>query len=262
MIATDAEHAGRLIAFGLQPRQLPSRDITYRELVRRFMHDDVFAGIVQAFAAGIGLTVLDVNRTDGVVLVGDPGSVFATKLDDYAKYLVAKERRDMQKVLHGIAHLAIAALSFPRADDLADDTYVGRVSVEQVDLVIRETCRLLDERAAREGTDGHPLAEDNELERAWRMYQRQPEVAATKDQRASARATRPIIRRALKYLAEHGLVHPTGEESDEVYRTTHRYQVQVRELASHMAFRELLELGVVAPIAATTLHTVPGDIDS
>lgn len=257
----DAEQAGRLVAFGLQPKQRADRDATYRQLVRRFLEDDVFAGSVRAFADGMGLTILEVSKLDGIILVAGPGSVFETRMDDYAKYIAANERRDRQKVLHGIAHLAIAALSFPRADDLANDIYFGRVSVEQVDLVVRETCRLLDERAVRAEDDVEPLVEDSELERAWRAYLRRPEVASTTDNRANAGSTRQIIRRALKYLAERGLMTQTGEEADEVYRPTHRYQVQVRELASHAAFRELLALGAVPPMTATTLTAASGPAD-
>jgi hypothetical protein len=253
----DAEQAARLIAFGLRPKQLPERDTVYRELGRRYGQDDVFAGLVGAVAEGFGLSVLHVGGRSGVVLVAEPGSVFETKMDDYAKHITTKERRDTQKVLHGIAHLAIAALGFPRPDDLANDSYVGRVSVEQVDVVVRETCRLLDERATRADDTAEPLAEDSELERAWRAYLRRPEVASTKDNRANSDTTRQIIRRALKYLAERGLVHQVGEEIDEVYRTTHRYQVHVREMASHAAFRELLELGAVPSMTATTLIGSP-----
>jgi hypothetical protein len=255
MTGADAKHAGRLIAFGLRPRQLPERDATYAELIRRFGHDDVFAGLVRAVAAGMGLTVLDASKRCGIVLAAEPGSVFETRMDDYARHISSKERRDTQKVLHGIAHLAVAALGFPRAEDLADDTYVGRVSVEQADLIVRETCRLLEERAVREEDDAEPLAENSELERAWRAYMRRPEVASTKDNRGNADTTRPIIRRALRFLAEQGLVHPVGEDVDEVYRTTHRYQVQVRELASHTAFREMLTLGVVPSMTPGGLST-------
>lgn len=253
MTHADTELAARLVGFGLRPKQIPDRDNAYRDLVRRYVQDDVFAGLVGAVASGLGLSILDVGARSGIVLAADAGSVFETKMDDYAKHINAKERRDTQKVLHGIAHLAIAALGFPRADDLANDSYVGRVSVEQVDIVVRETCRLLEERALRVGDTDEPLAEQGELGRAWRAYLRRPEVASTKDNRANPDATRQIIRRALKYLAERGLMHQVGEETDEVYRTTHRYQVQVRELASHDAFRELLELGVVPSMTSVSL---------
>jgi hypothetical protein len=256
MTADDAEQAGLLVSYGLRPRLPAERDNTYLDLVRRFVRDDVFAGIVRAFAAGLGLIVVEADQVIGIVLAAEPESVFEAKMDDYAKYLLTKEKRETQKMLHGIAHLAIAAVAFARAEDLADDSHRSRVSVEQVDQIVRETCRLLEERSVRAEAEDAPLAENSELERAWRAYERRPAVSSTKDNRANATSTRQIVRRALKYLAERGLVRQTGDAADEVYQVTHRYQVQAREIASHAAFRELLELGVVPSLSATTL-TMP-----
>ena len=52
-------------------------------------------------------------------------SVFEQKFDDYARRTVLGERRDLERVLHGIAHLALAALAFLRPDNLATDTWLG-----------------------------------------------------------------------------------------------------------------------------------------
>lgn len=251
--AIDAEQAARLVAMGLRGKQVPDRDVVYRELVRRYRQDDVFAALVGAVATGLGLLVLDVTVRSGIVLAAESGSVFEIKMDDYAKQAGRRERRDTEKVLHGIAHLAVAALCFPRADDLANDLYVGRVSVEDVDLVVRETCRVLDERACRESGNTDPMAQEPELERVWRAYLRRPEVAATKDSRRNSDSTRQMVRRALKWLADRGLLQAVGEDNDEVFRTTARYQVHVRQLASQAAFQELLALGIVPPIAAGAL---------
>jgi hypothetical protein len=51
--------------------------------------------------------------------------------------------------------------------------------------------------------------------------------------------------KALKFLAEQGFVHQVNEEGGGTYRTTPRYQVQVRELAAERAFDELIALGVI-----------------
>jgi hypothetical protein len=257
---TDTEQAARLVAMGLRGKQVPSRDVVYRELVHRYQQDEVFAASVDAIAAGLGLLVLDVTGRSGIVLAAQPGSVFEIKMDDYARQAKLRERRDTEKVLHGIAHLAIAALCFPRPDDLANDQYVGRVSVESVDLVVRETCRVLSERATEGSGNADPAAEEPELERAWRAYLRRPEVAATKDSRLNSDTTRGMVSRALKWLAERGLLQAVGEEADEVFRTTSRYQIHVRELASQASFGELLELGVVPPLNSASLAvTTPLD---
>lgn len=250
---TDTEQAARLVAMGLRRKHVPGRDVAYRELVGRYQQDEVFAASVDAIASGLGLVVLDVTPVSGIVLAAEVGSVFEIKMDDYARQAKWRERRDTEKVLHGIAHLAVAALCFPRPDDLANDQYVGRVSVESVDLVVRETCRVLDERATKDFGNADPSAEEPELERAWRAYLRRPEVAATKDSRHNSDSTRGMVSRALKWLADRGLLQSVGEEADEVFRTTSRYQIHVRQLASQEAFRELLALGVVPPLTTRGL---------
>ncbi|GGN51702.1 hypothetical protein FHR83_009350 [Actinoplanes campanulatus] len=244
---SDTEQAARLVGLGLRGRQAPDRDLVYRDLVLRYQQDEVFAASVSAIADGLGLTVLDVTRRSGIVLAAQAGSAFEIRIDEYARQAKHRERPDTEKLLHGIAHLAVAALSFPRPDDLANDQYVGRVSVESVDLVVRETCRLLEERANRDSVNADPSAEEPELERAWRAYQRRHEVASTKDNRRNSDSTRGMVSRALRWLVERGLLQAMGEEGDEAFRTTSRYQIHVRQLASQAAFRELLDLGVVPP---------------
>ncbi|MFG3709303.1 hypothetical protein [Micromonospora sp. NPDC047730] len=244
----DAEAAARLVDFGLRTRQVPDRDRTYGELVRRYLQDTAFAQLVRAIASGFGLVVLDVSRRGGIVVVPTTESVFETKMEDYARQARVRERRDTEKVLHGIVHLAVAALSFPRPADLADDSYVGRVSVAYVDAMVRETCRVLEERVTQAGEREDPSAEAPELEQVWRAYSRRPETATTRDSRLNAGTTRGMVSRALRWLADRGLLVQVGEEGNGVYRTTSRYQIQARELAAESAFRELLSLGVVPPL--------------
>ncbi|TCP46238.1 hypothetical protein EV191_11435 [Tamaricihabitans halophyticus] len=244
--AGDVESAARLIAFGMRPKQLPARDVAYAELVRRFTEDRSFKQTTHAVAAGLGLMVLDVSMQAGAVLAATDESVFEIKMDGYARQSKIRERRDTEKVLHGLIHLAVAALGYPRPDDLANDTYIGRVSVEQVDGMVREACRVLDERAAKAERNNDPLAESPELEQAWRAFARRPSTAATKDGRLASDTTRGMVTRALRFLTEQGFLVQVNEEYGGTFRTTPRYQVQVRELAADAAFDELLRLNVVS----------------
>ncbi|SNR51144.1 hypothetical protein SAMN06265360_10832 [Haloechinothrix alba] len=246
MGAADAEAAARLIAYGLRPKQVPARDAGYSDLVRRYHADSQFKQLAHAVAAGLGLLVLEVNQQAGAVLAATDESVFEIKMDNYARQSKIRERRETEKVLHGVIHLATAALAFPRPDDLANDTYVGRVSVEQVDSVVREACRILDERAAQADENDDPLSDAPELEQAWRVYARRPAAAATKDGRLAPDTTRGMISRALRFLAEQGFLVHINSDRGGTYRTTPRYQIQVRELAADRAFSELLDLDVVA----------------
>jgi hypothetical protein len=230
----------------MRPKQLPGRDVVYGELVRRYAQDSSFKQLTNSVASGLGLMVLDVSTQAGAVLAATDESVFEIKMDSYARQSKIRERRETEKVLHGLVHLATAALGYPRPDDLANDTYIGRVSVEQVDGVVREACRILDERAAKAEQNNDPLSDAPELEQAWRAYARRPAAAATKDGRLASDTTRGMVSRALRFLAEQGFLVPINNEQGGTYRTTPRYQVQVRELAADSAFEELLELGVVS----------------
>lgn len=253
----DVTDAARLVAFGMRPKLLPSRDLSYGELVKRFVTDPVFQEHVAAIAEGLGLTVLAVSARTGVVLGPTDGSAFEQKFDEYARRTLSGERPEAQRVLHGIAHLAIAAIAFPRPDDLAADTYVGRVSVDQADSVVREACDMLASRAsaADEATD--PLEDAPQLEHVWRLYLRRKGATPTRDGRVNSFTTRGIISKALRFLTEQGFLVRTSDEQGGTYRTTPRYQVQVRELAAQRAFEELVALGVV-PMTdpAGTLHTM------
>jgi hypothetical protein len=252
----------------MRPKQLPARDPVYAELVARYVQDDGFKQVAQAVAAGLGLVVLAVSRQSGAVLAAQEDSVFEIKMDEYAKRTSIGGRRSAEKVIHGLIHLAVAALGFPRPDDLANDTYVGRVSVEQVDATVQEACRVLDERARTAEENHDPLEDAPQLEHAWRAYARRPAAAMTKDGRLAADSTRGMTAKALRFLADQGLLAAVSGEQGGTYRTTPRYQVQVRELAAVRAFDELLELGVVAvteaggsllPVPAETL--LPGGLD-
>ena len=241
---TDAFEAARLISFGLRPRLVPARDATYAELIRRYLRDPAFAELTGAIAAGLGLVILDVSERAGMVPAGAEDSAFTVRITDYARR-AGGEHRAADRLLHAIAHLAIAALAFPRPADLADDSYVGRVTVEGVDAFVRQACRLLEERAAAAGSDADPPADTPSLEAAWRIYARRPSTGATRDSRRLAGSTTGIVARAMAFLVESGCLVQVGDQGGGTYRTTPRYQVQVRELAADSALEELLNLGVV-----------------
>ena len=256
----DAESAARLIALGMRPKQLPARDAVYAELVARYGQDDEFKAIVQAIAAGLGLVILAVTRQSGMVLAAQEDSAFEIRMDEYARRAGIGGRRGAEKVIHGVIHMAVAALGFPRPDDLANDTYIGRVAVEQVDATVREACRVLDERARAAETNNDPLEDAPDLERAWRAYGRRPAAAPTKDGRLAADSTRGMTAKAMRFLAEQGLLVQVSNDQGGTFRTTPRYQVQVRELAAVRAFDELLELGVVAVTGSGgSLHPAASD---
>ncbi|GAA4668211.1 hypothetical protein GCM10023347_21850 [Streptomyces chumphonensis] len=249
----DAADAARLVAFGLQPKLVPARDADYAELLRRHRDDPGFARLTDAVAAGLGLIVLEVSARAGMAVTAAEDSVFAVRMGDYARR-AATDATD--RFLHGLAHLAVAALAFPRPEDLADDGYIGRVSVNGVDAFVRQTCRRLEERAEEQGENTDPATDAPGLEAAWRVYARRSATGATKDARRLAGSTTGIVGKAVAFLVDSGFLQRTGDESGGTFRTTARYQLQVRDMAGGAALTELLELGVV-PVSDGTGTLLP-----
>jgi len=256
--AADVADAARLVGFGLQPRLLPARDAEYAGLVRRHREDPHFARLADAVAAGLGVVVLEVSPRAGMALAAAEDSVFAVRMVDYARR-ASSDTGD--RFLHGLAHLAVAALAFPRPADLADDGYIGRITVHGVDAFVRQACRRLEERADETGENTDPASDAPGLEAAWRVWARRSATGATKDARRLASSTTGIIGKAVAFLADSGFLQRTGDESGGTYRTTARYQLQVRDMAGAAAMAELLDLGVV-PTGDGTATLVPAADDA
>ncbi|MEU8622836.1 hypothetical protein [Streptomyces sp. NPDC048623] len=254
----DAADAARLVSFGLQPKLLPARDHEYAELLRRYREDTGFARLADAVATGLGLVVLEVSPRAGMAVTAGEDSVFAVRMGDYARR-ASTDSGD--RFLHGLAHLAVAAMAFPRPEDLADDGYIGRLTVNGVDAFVRQACRRLEERAEQDGENTDPATDAPGLEAAWRIYARRSATGATKDARRLAGSTTGIVGKAVAFLTDSGFLQRTGDESGGSYRTTARYQLQVRDMAGSAALAELVELGIV-PVSdgsATLLPPPEGD---
>lgn len=251
----DVAEAARLVSFGLQAKLLPSRDAEYAELVRRYREDPPFGRLADAVATGMGLVVLEVSARAGMAVAAAEDSVFAVRMGDYSRR-AASESAD--RFLHGLAHLAVAALAFPRPEDLADDGYLGRVTVNGVDAFVRQACRRLEERAEAEGANTDPASDAPGLEAAWRVWARRSATGATKDARRLAGSTTGIVSKAVSFLVDSGFLQKTSDDAGGTYRTTARYQLQVRDLAGGAAMAELLDLGVV-PVSDGTATLLPPD---
>ncbi|WP_367132050.1 MULTISPECIES: hypothetical protein [Streptomyces] len=251
----DAADAARLIAFGLQPKLAPARDAEYTELLRRHRDDPAFARLADAVAAGLGLIVLEVSTRAGMAVTAAEDSVFAVRMGDYARRATVDSG---DRFLHGLAHLAVAALAFPRPEDLADDGYIGRITVNGVDAFVRQACRRLEERSAAQGENTDPTTDAPGLEAAWRVYARRSATGATKDARRLAGSTTGIIAKAVAFLVDSGFLQRTGDDAGGAFRTTARYQLQVRDMAGSAAMTELLELGVV-PVGDGSATLLPPD---
>lgn len=255
----DAADAARLVSFGLQPKLQPARDQEYADLLRRYREDPPFARLADAVATGLGLVVLEVSPRAGMAVTAAEDSVFAVRMSEYARRTSADSG---DRFLHGLAHLAVAALAFPRPEDLADDGYIGRVTVNGVDAFVRQACRRLETRAGEQGENTDPATDAPGLETAWRIWARRSATGATKDARRLAGSTTGIVAKAVAFLTDSGFLQRTGDDNGGTYRTTARYQLQVRDMAGSAAMAELLELGIVPVTDGTATLLPPQDSDA
>ena len=230
-------YAGRFIQWGLRPLARPAQEAEYRELTERYFDDGAFRAMVRELGDGLGLRVLDVSE-HGIVLVPLEESIFGLRPADFRP---GSARVD-DRLLDGLAQIAIAATVFPRARDLEEDPDIVRpaVTVEEVETQLRQLCERLAEQAR--GTPD-PTASDEArgLIEAWRVYLRRLDTIETRDSRKAMRATRRVIEYALDRLREFGCFTQVREGDEPAWQPTRRYQVMVQQFAGTTLFRLVRE---------------------
>jgi hypothetical protein len=226
-------HAGRLVQWGLRPLARPAQEPEYRELVERYFDDGAFRTTVRELADGLGLHVLDVSE-HGVVFGPSEDSIFALKPADFRP---GSSKVD-DRLLDGLAQVAIAATVFPRARDLDEDPDIVRaaVTVDEIEAQLRQLCERLSEEA-RSAPDPNAEDERRGLIEAWRVYMQRLDSMETRDARKAMRATRRIIEYALDRLREFGCFTQVRQGAETAWQPTRRYQVMVQQLAGTTLFQ-------------------------
>jgi hypothetical protein len=240
-------HAGRLLQWGLRSLARPAQEAEYRELVERYFDDGPFRVIVRDVADGLGLRVLDVSE-HGLVFAPQDDSIFALKP---AEFRPGSSKVD-DRLLDGLAQVAIAATVFPRARDLDEDSDMVRapVTVEEIEMLLRQLCeRLSDE--AREAPDPDAGDEHRGLTEAWRVYMQRLDTMETRDARKAMRATRRIIEYSLERLRDFGCFTQVRHGEQIGWQPTRRYQVMVQQLAGTALFQLVRKALDQAPVPAT-----------
>jgi hypothetical protein len=240
-------HAGRLVQWGLRPLARPAQEAEYRELVERYFDDGTFRITVRELSDGLGLQVLDVSE-HGVVLAPQEESIFALKAADFRP---GSSKVD-DRLLDGLAQVAIATTVFPRARDLDEDPDIVRapVTVDEVEAQLRQLCEHLSQEA-RGAPD--PSADDERrgLIEAWRVYMQRLDTMETRDSRKAMRATRRVIEYSLDRLREFGCFTQVRQGADAAWQPTRRYQVMVQQLAGTTLFQLVREVLDAPPSASS-----------
>lgn len=225
--------AGRLIQWGLRALARPAQEAEYRELVEHYFDDGGFRATVRELADGLGLHVLDVSE-HGIVLGPHDDSIFSLRPSEFRP---GSSKVD-DRLLDGLAQVAIAATVFPRARDLDENPDIIRppVTVDEVEAQLRQLCERLAEEARAQPD---PAASDDRagLVEAWRMYLQRLDTIETRDSRKAMRATRRIIEYSLDRLREYGCFTQVRAGEDQAWQPTRRYQVLVQQLGGTALFQ-------------------------
>jgi len=233
-----AFHAGRLIQWGLRPKAIPFNEPEYQDLIDCYIDRPRFRGLVQELAEGLGIVVLAVSDR-GLFLGTQDNSVFALRPSDFRSGRSTADDR----LLDGLVQMAIAATIYPRQQDLDEDALEAKppITCHEVDELLRKLCGEYKQRIADD-----PDAATDDLQRgfqeAWRVYDSRPAVRTTTQGNLAVNSTQGLIRRHLHQLAEHGCFVVIGQEPNESFRPTLRYQILVKQLASTTLYRQLQSL--------------------
>jgi hypothetical protein len=244
-------NAGRLVQWGLRLLARPAQEAEYRELVERYFNDGTFRTTVRELTDGLGLHLVDVSE-HGVVLAPQDDSIFALKPADFR----AGSSKVDDRLLDGLAQIAIAATVFPRARDLDEDPDIVRapVTVDEVEAQLRQLCERLSEEA-RSMSDPNAEDERRGLIEAWRVYMQRLDTIETRDSRKAMRATRRVIEYSLDRLREFGCFTQVRRGAETAWQPTRRYQVMVQQLAGTAIF-QLVRETLSAPSSATNRDSV------
>ena len=222
-----ARAAATLVYKGLQPKLVVSKDKEYRELLTRYESDGAFRSMVQDIAIGMGLQTLAVNPEGAFFAPASNESRFAMRLQDIRLGMAPEE-----KAIMVLTHVAVAALFYPTAERLNDDSYTPPAVDEA------ETLSLLKTLCARLAaqTDAQRQDVPKELEPGWLCVLGKPESRPEQKNRTIG-TLEGIIATVFKQLSDHGLIFPQSGEEPVRYLATWKYTIQLRELTVSRIFQ-------------------------
>jgi hypothetical protein len=238
---SDLSDAALLLRYAFQPRLLPARDATYLRIVRSWPTRPGLQRAAESIADGLGIWIVTVDATAGIVCAAESDSPFELKMGDFLRQARAESQWG-QRVVFAVALLAVWRLCYPRPAHLDDPERVPRISCDEVIAYVDGLCTRLDEAAEVAGEEVDPPLDEPELERAWRAWQRRSKSARTPDGRRSPRTTTALVARALEWMVEQGLLDQVNDDEGGTYRARPRLRVLVREAAATAVYETVVRL--------------------
>lgn len=215
----DARDVGLLLRYGLDPTLSPARHDVYSRLLDRFHTDPDLRTAFDETADGLGLRVLTVDRSAGLVLVAEPTSPLA--VTDISPWLRIRGTAD--RLVYGLALGGATAWCYPTSRAVREPG-TRRVSALDVDRLVREHAAAV---------ESEEVNLDGGLGEAWREYAtNRKQVALTSGGRLKRDCTVRMCEDVLLMLASFGLVVadrtvPPPRAELKVWRSTDRFRAHV-----------------------------------
>lgn len=213
--------AARLLYRALNLSTTPANDVEYRELLARYRASPEMQKTLAEIADGMELMVLDVSERGLIIAPTGKESRFSIRLGDLRKNLSADQR-----VALVLSFLAICAVFFPTTALIEDDS---RFPMPATVAMFRDTLISLTERMnTLESSDDYSR---EELRPGWSYIHSLP-PSIPQSERASPSSIEGLVRMALNYLSDYGLVNSVGSQNEGEtleFTATHRFRIQLRE---------------------------------
>jgi hypothetical protein len=214
-VRDDARDAGLLLRYALG-RSSPARSDAYTRLLDRYNSDPDLRTAFDETASGLGLRVLAIDRTTGLVLTAEPDSPLA--VTDTRQWLRIRGVSD--RMVYGVALGGVAAWCYPNARSLREPG-TRRVTAVDADKLVREHAAVL--------TSGDSAGT---LGAAWSEYARRNQATETDGGRLRRDCTVRMCEDVLAMLAAFGLVVadktvPPLRPDLGVWRSTDRFRAHV-----------------------------------
>lgn len=222
----DANEAGQLLAFAVAARPLTDGS-EYGRLYTRYRTELGFRDLANGFAAGIGLSILAAPAT-GLVVSPIAGSIFDFRLSDL------RAMEPDERVVFGLVHLGIAALAYPRDEDLDDAATPKIVTIDRVEKFMREAVKPL------AAVEAEPGSIEAYAASAAKAYETMPPVLRTekRGQRKKGCTTK-VIEDVFALLVEQKMAREAARYGKDAFILLDRFRVGVAEIAGSDALETL-----------------------
>lgn len=231
MNLSDATAASRLLRNALNPKDRPTPDSEYRELLDRYKTDTAFAELVERIAEGLGLDVHPPSPL-GLLVSGRIESPFAITLENSGLPVrTPTEQRLQDRRCFGLVLLAIATYAYPHGEALLDP---ASLPVRPIEIE-----RFLEQRISRlTELDSDPDQPEGQLREAAATWRDLPAYLPTDKQRIARDCHRWYVNKTLDFLVSQNRARrePTLDNTDaqgggEAYILNDRFRIGLSDVS-------------------------------